>query len=152
MPRGFNSPLQLYPRYDAWGSDAQVFLTVESKGTRMRAYHRLTEGQRNQVYALKKAGLKQYAIADQIGVSKSTISQELSQNTGLNERYLREWMYGVALAGYINFDKTSRKGSLSYEQQLVLVAEGGWFSQMGAFQMTNSKLRATMYIDCPIMI
>jgi IS30 family transposase len=27
----------------------------------MRAYHRLTEGQRNQVYALKKAGLKQYA-------------------------------------------------------------------------------------------
>ena len=27
-------------------------------------------------------------------------SQELSQNTGLNEPYLREWMYGVALAGY----------------------------------------------------
>jgi predicted transcriptional regulator len=44
----------------------------------MRAYHRLTEGQRNQVYALKKAGLKQYAIADQIGVSKSTISRNLS--------------------------------------------------------------------------
>ena len=58
--------MQLYPRYDAWGSDAQVLLTVESKGTRMRAYHRLTEGQRNQVYALKKTGLKQYAIADQI--------------------------------------------------------------------------------------
>ena len=30
----------------------------------MRDYHRLTEGQRNQVYALKKAGLKQYAIAE----------------------------------------------------------------------------------------
>lgn len=52
-------------------------------------------------------------------------SQELSQNTGLNERYLREWMYGVALACYINFDKISRKGSLSDEQQLVLGAEGG---------------------------
>jgi hypothetical protein len=25
----------------------------------MRAYHRLTEGERNQVYALKKAGLTQ---------------------------------------------------------------------------------------------
>ena len=49
----------------------------------MRAYHRLTEGQRNQVYALKKAGLKQYAIADQIGVSKSTISREFKRNTGL---------------------------------------------------------------------
>jgi transposase, IS30 family len=49
----------------------------------MRAYHRLTEGQRNQVYALKKAGLKQYAIADQIGVHKSTISREFKRNTGL---------------------------------------------------------------------
>ena len=49
----------------------------------MRAYHRLTEGQRNQVYALKKAGLKQYAIADQIGVNKSTISREFKRNTGL---------------------------------------------------------------------
>ena len=46
----------------------------------MRAYHR--EGQRNQVYALKKAGLKQSAIADQIGVNKSTILQEFKRNTG----------------------------------------------------------------------
>jgi IS30 family transposase len=49
----------------------------------MRAYHRLTEGQRKQVYALKKAGLKQYAIADQIGVNKSTILREFKRNTGL---------------------------------------------------------------------
>ena len=49
----------------------------------MRAYHRLTEGQRNDVYALKKAGLNQYAIADQIGVNKSTISREFKRNTGL---------------------------------------------------------------------
>ena len=49
----------------------------------MRAYHRLTEGERNQVYALKKAGLTQWAIADQICVNKSTISRELKRNTGL---------------------------------------------------------------------
>ena len=49
----------------------------------MRAYHRLTEGQRNQVYALKKAGLKQHTIVDQIGVNKSTISREFKRNTGL---------------------------------------------------------------------
>ena len=49
----------------------------------MRAYHRLTEGQRNQVYALKKDGLTQRAIADQICVNKSTISRELKRNTGL---------------------------------------------------------------------
>jgi len=49
----------------------------------MRAYHHLTEGERNQVYALKKAGLTQCAIANQIGVNKSTICRELKRNTGL---------------------------------------------------------------------
>jgi hypothetical protein len=32
----------------------------------MPSYHRLTEGERNQVYALKKAGLTQCAIGEQI--------------------------------------------------------------------------------------
>ena len=49
----------------------------------MRTYSRLTEGQRNQLYALKKAGFAQSAIADQIGVHKSTIGRELKRNTGL---------------------------------------------------------------------
>ena len=49
----------------------------------MRAYHRLTQGERNQVYALKKAGLTQCAIADQICVNKSTICRELKRNAGL---------------------------------------------------------------------
>ena len=49
----------------------------------MRAYPRLNDGQRNQLYALKKAGFTQSAIADQIGVHKSTISRELKRNTGL---------------------------------------------------------------------
>ena len=30
---GFNSPVQLHPRYNAGGSDAQVLVTVESKET-----------------------------------------------------------------------------------------------------------------------
>ena len=45
----------------------------------MRAYHRLTAGERYQVYALKKAGLTQCAIADQICVNKSTISREFKR-------------------------------------------------------------------------
>ena len=49
----------------------------------MRSYHRLTEVERNQVYALKKAGLTQCAIAEQICVNKSMISRELKRNTGL---------------------------------------------------------------------
>ncbi len=49
----------------------------------MRSYHRLTEGDRHQVYALHKAGLRQSAIAEQIGVHKSTICRELHRNKGL---------------------------------------------------------------------
>ncbi len=49
----------------------------------MRAYHRLTEGERNQVYALKHAGLTQRAIAEQISVHKSTICRELQRTKGL---------------------------------------------------------------------
>ena len=49
----------------------------------MRAYPRLNEGQRNQIYALKKAGFTQRAIAEQIAVDKSTISRELKRKTGL---------------------------------------------------------------------
>lgn len=49
----------------------------------MRAYPRLTEGQRNQLYALKKASFTQSAIAHQLGVHKSTICRELKRNTGL---------------------------------------------------------------------
>jgi IS30 family transposase len=46
-------------------------------------YAQLTENQRYQIYALKKAGHKQIRIASLINVDKSTISRELKRNTGL---------------------------------------------------------------------
>ena len=49
----------------------------------MRHYTQLTEHQRYQIYALMKAGHKQFEIATLIGVHKSTISRELSRNRGL---------------------------------------------------------------------
>ena len=49
----------------------------------MQAYHRLTEEQRIEIYALKKAGFSQSAIAAGIGVHKSTISREMRRNKGL---------------------------------------------------------------------
>lgn len=47
------------------------------------SYTQLTREQRYQIYALKKAGHLQVEIARVIGVNKSTISRELSRNTGL---------------------------------------------------------------------
>jgi len=46
------------------------------------SYTQLTMDDRIEIYALKKAGLNQTEIATQIGCHKSTISRELSRNTG----------------------------------------------------------------------
>lgn len=48
----------------------------------MRHYTQLTQGQRYQIYALKRAGFSQKTVASEIGVNPSTISRELRRNTG----------------------------------------------------------------------
>ena len=48
----------------------------------MRKYSQLTEYQRYQIYALKKAGHTQQTIATTLEVSPSTISRELRRNQG----------------------------------------------------------------------
>ena len=47
------------------------------------SYHQLTEYERYQIYALKKAGHSQKEIAELLGRSPSTISRELRHNKGL---------------------------------------------------------------------
>ncbi len=59
---------------------------------------------------------------------------------GLNERYLREWLYGIVLSGYLEFDITTREAWLSPQQEQVLVQEGGRFAQFGTFKLLNSAL------------
>ena len=45
----------------------------------MRSYTQLTQEQRYQIYALKKAGINQTETAMIIGVNKGTISREQTQ-------------------------------------------------------------------------
>jgi transposase, IS30 family len=47
-----------------------------------KSYHQLTQDQRCQIYALKKRDFTQSQIAFDLQVSQSTISRELSRNTG----------------------------------------------------------------------
>ena len=49
----------------------------------MPLYNRLTEDKRIVLYALRKAGLTQAAIAAELNVHPSTISREVKRNTGL---------------------------------------------------------------------
>ena len=48
----------------------------------MRTYHQLTQAQRYQIYALRKAKHSLQEIADVIGVHKSSVSRELRRNRG----------------------------------------------------------------------
>jgi len=48
----------------------------------MKRYSQLTQEQRDQIYAHKKAGLSQCRIAELLGVHKSTISREFKRNCG----------------------------------------------------------------------
>jgi IS30 family transposase len=48
----------------------------------MRHYKQLTGEQRYQISGLKKAGLNQSQIVDEVGVHKSTISREFGRNKG----------------------------------------------------------------------
>ena len=49
----------------------------------MREYRQLTEEDRIEIYAMKQAGKQQNMIAGKLGVHPSTISRELTRNTGL---------------------------------------------------------------------
>lgn len=62
-------------------------------------------------------------------------SEEMAARTGLNERYLREWIYGMALAGYLEFDKASRRATLPQAHIPALVEAGGPLYQGGLFKM-----------------
>lgn len=56
----------------------------------MESYHHLTRDERCQIYALKKRGFSQSAIADDLGLSQGTISRELARNKGLRGYRFRQ--------------------------------------------------------------
>lgn len=81
------------------------------------------------------------AIGDHLGLFKDlaangpTTSTELAQRTGTNERYVREWLGGMATAGYVEYDPATSLFTLPTEHAAVLAAEGGPFFFGGIYQM-----------------
>ncbi len=61
-------------------------------------------------------------------------SEELAQRTGLNERYLREWLSALFCAGYLTYEPADRRFTLPPEHAQVLAAEGTPMFLGGAFQ------------------
>jgi hypothetical protein len=81
------------------------------------------------------------AVGDRLGLFKNlaaegpATSAELASRTNLNERYLREWLGGMATAGYLNYDGATKRFSLPAEHASVLAQENGPFFVGGMYQM-----------------
>ena len=82
----------------------------------MRTYKQLTQEQRYQIYALKKAGHKQMEIANVVGIHKSTISRELRRNQG-QRGYRPKQAQGFAI------ERQQRTRSRIQPQTWELIAE-----------------------------
>lgn len=76
-------------------------------------YHRLTQQERYQIYALLKEGLSLSAIAKNIGKDKSTISRELKRNTGQKG-------YRPKQANTLAVDRVKSKVKSSYLQEIQI--------------------------------
>ncbi len=65
---------------------------------------------------------------------------ELAVRTGLDSRYLREWLGGMAAAGYLTYTPADSQFRLPPEHAAVLADEGGLFFAGGPLQLTLAKL------------
>ncbi len=71
-------------------------------------------------------------------------SEQLAKNTGLKERYVREWLSANAAGGYIEYDTSTKMFSMTPEQALIFAAEGQPECMQGFFQAVVST-----YLDEP---
>ena len=78
-----------------------------------------------------------------VEISPAT-SDELAHSTGLDERYVREWLSANAAGGYVDYDAGSGQFSITPEQAVIFAAEGHPHCMQGFFQAVVSA-----YLDEP---
>jgi 2-polyprenyl-3-methyl-5-hydroxy-6-metoxy-1,4-benzoquinol methylase len=72
------------------------------------------------------------------GAGRVTLG-ELAKKTGLNEKYLHEWLGSVSAAGYVTYHSEEETFSLSPEQALIFTREGQPACMQGFFQIVISQ-------------
>jgi 2-polyprenyl-3-methyl-5-hydroxy-6-metoxy-1,4-benzoquinol methylase len=85
------------------------------------------------------------AIGDRLGLfadlaaNGPATSDELARRTGLAERYLREWLGGMAAAGYLTRDTATARYALPPAHGPVLAEEAGpWFLGAAFFDFSTN--------------
>lgn len=89
-------------------------------------------------------------IGERLGLFKAlaeggpATSDELAKRTGTAERYVREWLAAQAAAGYVEYNRTTRRFSMTPEQAMALADENSPVYVAAAFDVIKSG-----YIDEP---
>jgi 2-polyprenyl-3-methyl-5-hydroxy-6-metoxy-1,4-benzoquinol methylase len=88
------------------------------------------------------------ALGDRLGLFKAlasapSTSQELAANTGLQERYVREWANGLVSAGYLTRDPVTGRFELPSDHVPVLAHEGD-LTFLGGLYQTMRELIGTI--------
>ena len=85
-------------------------------------------------------------IGDRLGLFKDlaangpATSAEMAARTGIDERYAREWLGGLASAGYLEYDPASGRFTLPPEYETILVQETSPQFFGGLHQMMTGQL------------
>jgi hypothetical protein len=74
-------------------------------------------------------------LFQQLAASGPATSEELAAAAGLDERYLREWLYGMASAGYLEVDRAQARYSVPPGVAAVLAAEGSPVDMTGGYRL-----------------
>jgi SAM-dependent methyltransferase len=85
-------------------------------------------------------------IGDRLGLYRAlatgpATAAELADRTSTHERYVAEWLAAQAASGYISYDPTSGRFSLSEEQAFALANEDGPMYLPGAFQVMVAAVK-----------
>ncbi len=87
-------------------------------------------------------------IGDKLGLYKALANTgpltpaELAERTGTAERYVREWLAAQAAGGYVMYDPTAGRYSLSEEQAFALADENSPAFMPGAFLAATAAIKA----------
>lgn len=86
------------------------------------------------------------ALGDRLGLFRElaahgpATSAELAARANVNERYAREWLGGMAAAGYIEYDSASGRFKLPSAHMPVLAEEGNPFFVGGPYQLLLAEI------------
>lgn len=72
------------------------------------------------------------------GAGRLTV-EALAEKTGLNPKYLHEWLGSIAAAGYVNYHPADETFALDPEQALVFTREGQPACMQGFIQTIVSQ-------------